>query len=462
MLKEHLEIRHSIRPRISRLGLASVIFFTVSGGAYGLEPLVGSLGAGWAVAFIALAPLLWCLPVAAMVSELSSMMPEEGGYYAWVREGLGEFWGFQEGWWTLCYTAVDMAIYPVLFVDYLGYFYPSLQLPAHHPAALKVSLLRWLVALAVIGTAFFINWRGIHLVGKSSVLTLILVLSPFALLTIIGFSHPGAMGHMFSAIRTGLAHGHSGHLLALGVAIVLWNYSGWDNVSTFAAEVKDAPRAYPFALVSALLLIAIAYVLPVLAGIGTTTSPALWSESAGWPEIARAVAGNWLAIAVAAMGVISAWSMFNSQLLYISRLPYAMARDGWFPPIFAKISLLTGVPVAALVVTCVVAGFAAAFPFTKLVVIDILLYSTELLLEFLALIVLRAKKPQAERPFRIPGGWPGVILATVLPMGLALVVALTTAQGSRTGLEQLLVVPAVILSGFLIYFMKRGAIRRAV
>src|SRR4051794_18465569 len=96
-----------------RLGLPALVcvtFFTVSGGAYGLEPLVAAVGPRWAVVLILVTPLLWALPVALMVAELSSAMPEEGGYYVWVREGLGEFWGVQEGWWTLCYTAVDLAI----------------------------------------------------------------------------------------------------------------------------------------------------------------------------------------------------------------------------------------------------------------------------------------------------------------------------------------------------------------
>ena len=96
--------------KLTLSALVCVIFFTVSGGAYGIESLVGTMGAGWAVALIIMTPLLWSLPIALMVSELASMMPEEGGYYVWVRKALGDFWGVQEGWWTIGYTCVDMAI----------------------------------------------------------------------------------------------------------------------------------------------------------------------------------------------------------------------------------------------------------------------------------------------------------------------------------------------------------------
>src|SRR5579875_2438354 len=406
MFYEPTKDRSPLTPELSRLGLICVIFFTVSGGAYGLEPLVGSLNPGWAVMLIILTPLFWCLPIAWMVSELSSALPLEGGYYIWVREGLGDFWGFQEGWWMLCYTVIDMAIYPVLFVDYLAYFYPWLSLSAAQvPSSWRIYLSRWLIALAVIATGFVANWRGIRIVGRSSTLTLVLVLSPFALLVLLGLHHWGMVQAAFHHIKTGLAQKHQGHLLALGVATVLWNYSGWDNISTFAAEVKQAGRNYPFALAVAQGLILAAYVLPVVAGIGASTSPAIWSESAGWPAIARLMAGNWLAIAVATMGMVS------------------------------------------------------ALPFTKLVVIDILLYSAELFLEFLALMALRIKKPEMQRPFRVPGGWPGLIFVTISPMALALVVAAASMRGARADLYQMVIVPVVIASGIIVYFCRRNAFR---
>ncbi|MGH9435418.1 MAG: APC family permease [Terriglobia bacterium] len=448
-----------LTPQLGRLGLTSVIFFTVSGGAYGLEPLVGALGAGWAVVLILAAPVLWCLPIAWMAAELSSAIPEEGGYYVWVRRGLGEFWGFQEGWWTLCYTAVDMALYPALFVDYLGYFYPSLGLSG--PGHLSVFLTRWGVALAVIATGFLANWLGIRVVGRSSEFSMVLVLGPFVAITLLALRRPGAWAAAASAVAGGFTHGHNGHLLALGFATILWNYSGWDNISTFAGEVKNPRRSYPFALSTAQILITAAYLLPVLAGLSFTSSPALWSESAGWPDIARLMGGAWFGLAVAAVALVSAWAMFNSQLLYISRLPYAMARDGWFPGIFSRLSGPAKVPAITLAVACVVAGAFAIFPFTKLVVLDILLYSVEVFLEFLALMALRVNEPAMERPFRVPGGWPGLVLITVSPMALAVVIAVESLRGTHTGIYQLAVIPAMILSGVWLYYLRRRRVTKA-
>ena len=81
--------------RLNLLPLIGVVFFVVCGGAYGLEPVVAAVGGGWAIALIVLVPLVWSLPIALMVAELSSAMPEDGGYYVWVRTALGDFWGVQ-------------------------------------------------------------------------------------------------------------------------------------------------------------------------------------------------------------------------------------------------------------------------------------------------------------------------------------------------------------------------------
>jgi amino acid transporter len=113
-------------PRTLGLGaLVFIMFFTVSGGAYGLEDTIGESGAGMGLLLILLTPLIWAMPSAMMVAELATSMPVEGGYYRWVKAGLGPFWGIQEGWWSWITSWVDMAIYPVLFVEYAGYFWPD-------------------------------------------------------------------------------------------------------------------------------------------------------------------------------------------------------------------------------------------------------------------------------------------------------------------------------------------------
>src|ERR1700739_1309509 len=120
-------IPSSIYRKLRPVQLAAIIFLTVSGGPYGLEPLLFYAGKHGALVLLLLVPLLWDIPTIFTVLELNSMMPVTGGYYQWVKRALGKRFAFYEGWWTWFYTFVDMAIYPVLFVEYMSFFFPGFE-----------------------------------------------------------------------------------------------------------------------------------------------------------------------------------------------------------------------------------------------------------------------------------------------------------------------------------------------
>lgn len=440
--------------RLGYTGLASVLFFTVSGGPYGLEPLVAALNPGWAVVLIVATPIFWGLPIALMVAELSSALPDEGGYYVWVRRTLGPFWGVQEGWWSICSIAVDMALYPVLFVDYLAYFFPSLALHGNGDASWLVMLARWLIAVAIIVTALWINCRGARAVGHGATVSFVWVLAPFALLVMWALARTEAPAAAWSAVTSGLHARPEWSAIALGLSTVLWNYSGWDNVGTFAEEVEHPQRNYPKALALTLPLITATYLLPVLAGVAVAPDPNLWSESAGWPAVAQAVGGRFLGACVAGVALVSAWSLFSSQLLSASRLPYVMARDGWLPSRLGRLSPRTGLPTTALAASCGVTAALTTFTFENLIVIDVLLYTAALVLEFVALIALRRDAPDLARPFRIPGGWPVLAVVAIAPTLCAILITGAVVQDAWSNPGQLLVAMAAVASGILLYYWR--------
>ncbi len=143
-------MRQKLPRGIGTLGLVFVLFFSVSGGPYTTETLIHSVGPGLGLLILALVPLVWSVPEVLIVGELASMLPEEGGYYRWVDRAFGRFWAFQNGWLTWMYSLVDMAIYPVLFNQYLRYFVPGLDARAE-----------WLISLAIILGAAWINVLGL-------------------------------------------------------------------------------------------------------------------------------------------------------------------------------------------------------------------------------------------------------------------------------------------------------------
>ena len=108
--------------KLTLLPLIAATYFCVAGGPFGLEDIISKAGYAGAILILFITPMIWSLPAALMASELASAIPEDGGYYVWVRRAMGRFWGFQEGWLSLVGSIFDMAIYPTLFVEYLGHF----------------------------------------------------------------------------------------------------------------------------------------------------------------------------------------------------------------------------------------------------------------------------------------------------------------------------------------------------
>jgi len=440
--------------RLTLLALVSLIFFTTSGGAFGLEPLVGAVGPGWAVLLMLLTPLVWSLPMALMVAELASLMPEEGGYYIGVRETVGPFWAVQEAWWSMAYSTVLLAIFPVLFVSYLSYFIPVIAPDADFQHPILGPLLRWLIAVLLIASASFLNLCGARDVGLSAKFSIAIVCGAFAALVLTWIAaHPNPAA-TFHLLTNDLRTSHRDAVL-LGISLIVLNYSGWDNASTYANEVEQPQRNYPRAIGLALLLVVAGYVLPVLAGISVTTDPPLWSSDAGWPVIAKLIGGSWLSAVLAIAGLVSTWAMFNAQLLYVSRLPLVMAHDRWLPDIFARVSPVTGSPQISIICISLLTALFAALSFGGLAVIQCILYTAAITLEFLALLLLRLRRPHAHRRFRVPGGWWGISCVCVPFFSIALVVLVATLRDWRNFPGQLLVVGIIVFSGATLYLLRR-------
>src|SRR2546423_9231835 len=198
--------------------LVAVLFFTVSGGPFGLEGLVGAVGPGLALLLLVATPLLYSVPEALLIGELASMLPIEGGYYQWVKRAFGPFLGFVNGWLSWVYSLIDMAIYPVLLVQYAHWFLPQLS-----------GLGGWGLALALIWGATWLNLRGTRVVGSASGWFVAAVLAPFAGLAAVAltrwFGQPATPFPVtpFHAAGTSFLGA-----LGIGVSQSIWNYSGWD------------------------------------------------------------------------------------------------------------------------------------------------------------------------------------------------------------------------------------------
>jgi amino acid transporter len=392
--------------RLTLWPLIAATFFMVSGGTYGIEDIVHGAGYTRAIIFLVLTPLVWSLPTAFMIGELSSALPFEGGYYAWVRRAMGNFWGFQEAWLSLAASVFDMAIYPTLFVAYLTRLFPWFRI--NHRGVM--------VGLAVVLVCSVLNIAGVKVVSTTSLWLFFALSSPFVLIVLLS---PLKHGALLEAVTTPTT---SKVDLIGGLLICMWNYMGWDNASTIATEVERPQRTYPRAMLAAVAIVALSYIIPV-AAVGVTRLPAGAWETGSWADIAGLVGGPVLRVALVVGGMFSAFGMFNALVMSYSRLPLAMAQDGMLPKFFGKLNRRRA-PWVAIVALAV--GWAACLNlgFERLVTLDIFIYGLSLALEFIALVVLRIREPRLARPFRVPGGLVGAIavgIAPVLLLGFDLV-----------------------------------------
>ena len=422
------------RRALGLLPLVAILFFNVSGGPYGLEDAVSSLGPGLALLLLLVTPVVWSLPVALVMAELAAALPEEGGYVVWVRRAFGGFWGFQAGWWSWINSFVDVAVYPALFADYLAFWRPGMS-----------PLERWGLALAFIWILTAVNLAGVRITGWTAVVMGVVALAPAVALTV-------AAGSRLEEIPWRPFAADEGSLLAnlgLGLAIMMWNYSGWDTPTTVLGETRAPGASFRRATWMTLPLITLAYVLPVVTGLSAAGDWQAW-DTGHWPVVALAVGGPGLAHAVTLGAVVATAGLFLSLLLTNSRLPYALALDGQMPAALARLHPRFGTPWAAVVLSSVCYSLCAFWSFRELIVLNIWLYSIALLLELAAFVALRVREPHLPRPWRLRGSRGAMWLVAGLP-ALCCLLAMATAGWANTGVGVL-----AALTGPLAYWLWRS------
>jgi amino acid transporter len=419
--------------KLRALHLAAVIFLTVSGGPYGLESLFGYVGNQGALLLLLVTPLLWDVPTILTVLELNSLMPITGGYYQWVKRALGIRWAFFEGWWTWLYTFCDLAIYPVIFVTYASFFLPGI---AHW----KVP-----VCLAIIWSSALLNIFGVLPVGRVSAVLTVLILIPFCFLFGMAFLHHGQPIPTPSIRHTDFPS------LGLGLYTVMWNFIGWDNATTYAEEVDRPVRSYFISVCMAFVVTIGIYLLAALAVTRSgINAAAIDIDSGGFPVLGVRLGGRWLGIIVAAGGMASALGLYSAVLLSVSRIPQVMADDRLLPGFLCTLHPRFKTPYISIIASSAVVSILILFAFSDLVIMDIILYGAGLSLEFIALLALRRKAPEAHRPFRIPLGKTGLILLYLLPV-VIYTTALTGAFWSTKKLGPILLALAMLFSAAIIW-----------
>jgi amino acid transporter len=388
--------------RLKQIGfipLLAIFYGYTAGGPFGFEDIFKSSGPGMALVFLTFVPLFWSIPISFASAELNSILPVEGGFYRWSRAAFGDFWGFQCGWWNWTGTFLLNSLYGVLLMDYLADYLPWLT-----------GYTKWAGACLVLCLLAYVNARGIQLAGWISVALLVAVLIPVAWLCLVSLFH----WHYNPVLPFTPPGKPFGSVFGQGLALAMWNYAGYEQLSSVTGEMKNPQKTFVRILAWNTPMNILTYILPTTLALAVLGNWQKW-ETGYIVTASRLIGGEVLGAAMLVASIIGTLSLSNSTILYTTRIPATMAEDGYLPAWLGKIHRRFGTPVNAIGASTLVYCLLAKFPVEDLVNIYIWTRIATTLLTLLAAWRMRAKAPNAPRSFRIPGGRAGVAYILIFP-----------------------------------------------
>ncbi|MER5890707.1 amino acid permease [Streptomyces sp. NPDC001941] len=319
----------------------------IGGGIFLLPASVAPFGTISLVAFGVLTLGAICL--ALVFGRLAERLPQTGGPYVYAREAFGDFAGFLAAWSYWITTWVSNAALAVAAVGYL-----DVLVPVHDSKAATITaalVLQWLPALA--------NLAGTRYVGAVQLVATVLKFVPLLLVAVGGlfFFDPANLGPFQAGDQGALG------AVSASAAILLFSYLGVESAAVSAGEVRDPRRNVGRATILGTLGAAVIYLLGTLAVFGTVAHGRLVDSTAPFSEAVNAMfGGSWGGTAVACMALVSMVGALNGWTLLSAQTPYAAAKDGLFPQVFAQ--KRRGVPTVGVLVTVVLASLLTVYNYT--------------------------------------------------------------------------------------------------
>jgi amino acid transporter len=395
---------------VSAWKMTVIAFFITSGGPFGGEVAVNAAGPAVSLFGFIILPLIFALPQALMTAELATMMDENGGYIIWSERAFGRFVGWLSALNRFLSNTIDMAVYPVLFVSYLVQLEcgpivngTSVLTSSNSTLANLDGLETYPIKLGVVIIVLLMNIFGLEIVGWASAVLSVIIMIPFFIEW--GFEFPHLEPRLWVDFKA--THVNWNQFFS----VVLWNYTGWDQLGAIAGEVKDTKKTYPRAVIAAIILNILVFLLPVTAGLAVDSETQYWE--AGWFTLLACQVRDWLGIWIGVGAMISSVGQFNANLSSNARALWAMSTSGYWIPQFSYISRWHTPVISILFIgftTCCLMPLA----FTTLLSVDVFLNAVSLLFSFSALIWFKYKKPHDSRPFEVPFGNYGAWLVMII------------------------------------------------
>ena len=347
-----------------------------------------------------------CVLIALCFAELSSMYDRSGGPYVYARDAFGPVAGFAVGWLGMATGVLGLAAVALGFATALSRFVPVPPVP---------------VALILILILNIINWLGVKAGGRTSTALSIAKIVPLVALALVGVVK--AAPHAQLALRP--------RETAAAAFLSIFMMSGFEYAAVPAGEVREARRTVPFAIVGSIAGASLLYALLQLTALGAL--PDVAAREQPLPDVAARLAGPWAGHLVGATALVSMLGFCAGVALIAPRYFMAMADDGYLP---APLRSLRPSVAASALLAC---ALAVVLRYASLVDVSNVVILSGYALTCLACLVLRVRRPQAERLVRLPLAVPALAVAA----SVALLVS------AHPRLEQWKFSGALLAGGFL-------------
>ncbi|HEU0073724.1 MAG TPA: APC family permease [Dehalococcoidia bacterium] len=339
-------------------------------------------------------------------AELASMFPKSSADYEYTLRAMGERPAFVVGWLMVIGNIIAAAAVALGFGGYLNTFFEVDATVA---------------AIAALAVATGVAFMGVDETIKVMVVGTLVEVAGLILIIAIGIPHLGDVD---------LAQFDAGVWGVLGGAsLVMFAYLGFSEVATLAEETEDPTRTVPRAMVLAILITTILYIMVAVAAVSVLGAAALTTSDAPLADVAKEVLGSRASQAVALIALFSTANTMLLLLVAASRMIYGMASTDALPRFLAWVHPGRRTPVRAIVL-CL--GLATAFALTGELAFAAGASNFAIFVAFeavcLSLIVLRYRQPDLPRPFRLPLTWKRLPLLPVIGL---LLVALQMGNLSR-------------------------------
>jgi APA family basic amino acid/polyamine antiporter len=406
--------RTATRPELSRdLGVShasAVVVGTIIGSGIFLVPaeMMQAVGSARLVYLAWLVGGVLSFFGALTYAELGAMKPQAGGEYVYVRDAYGPLGGFLYAWtWFVIAKPASVATIATGLVRILGTFPIFSFFPTN--AILVPFAITWgqLVAIAAAILISLLNYVGVKKAGEFQLIFTVLKVVIILGIVVVCFSGAGSAAGRgwsnFATTFTGAKGGVAGFMAALVAA--LWAYDGWNDLNMVAGEVKRPERNIPIALIAGVATVGILYVL-VNAGVQyVLPASAIAASPRPASDAVALVMGHFGASIVSAGMAISMLVTLNGTIMSGARVPYAVARDGYFFSALADVHPRFHTPSVAIVFQAVLSIILLLLGgnFRQLFSLAIFAEWLFYMIAGSTVFVFRWRDPNAPRPYRVLG-----------------------------------------------------------